>query len=78
MAGLKWNTGKLYYSTVELGYQHNIILYDVGIIDNNYYILIILFYITVYIYICIIQAGLATKNTIIVVAVAQWHPVCLL
>ena len=21
MAGLKWNTGKLYYSTVELGYQ---------------------------------------------------------
>ncbi len=22
MAGLKWNTGKLYYSTVELGYQH--------------------------------------------------------
>ncbi len=22
MVGLKWNTGKLYYSTVELGYQH--------------------------------------------------------
>ncbi len=22
MSGLKWNTGKLYYSTVELGYQH--------------------------------------------------------
>ena len=22
MAGLKWNTGNLYYSTVELGYQH--------------------------------------------------------
>ncbi len=21
MAGLKWNTGKLYYSTVQLGYQ---------------------------------------------------------
>ncbi len=21
MAGLKWNTGKLYYNTVELGYQ---------------------------------------------------------
>ncbi len=21
MASLKWNTGKLYYSTVELGYQ---------------------------------------------------------
>ncbi len=21
MVGLKWNTGKLYYSTVELGYQ---------------------------------------------------------
>ena len=21
MAGLKWNTGNLYYSTVELGYQ---------------------------------------------------------
>ena len=21
MAGLEWNTGKLYYSTVELGYQ---------------------------------------------------------
>jgi hypothetical protein len=26
MAGLKWNTGKLYYSTVELGYQQYIIL----------------------------------------------------
>ncbi len=24
MAGLKWNTGKLYYSTVELGYQHKL------------------------------------------------------
>ncbi len=24
MAGLKWNTGKLYYSTVELGYQQAI------------------------------------------------------
>ena len=23
-AGLKWNTGKLYYSTVELGYQHTL------------------------------------------------------
>ena len=22
MSGLKWNTGKLYYSTVELGNQH--------------------------------------------------------
>ncbi len=24
MAGLKWNTGKLYYSTVELGYQQGL------------------------------------------------------
>ena len=24
MAGLKWNTGNLYYSTVELGYQQRI------------------------------------------------------
>ncbi len=24
MAGLKWNTGNLYYSTVELGYQHTL------------------------------------------------------
>jgi hypothetical protein len=28
MAGLKWNTGKLYYSTVELGYQHKLSLAD--------------------------------------------------
>ncbi len=26
MAGLKWNTGKLYYSTVELGYQQTELL----------------------------------------------------
>ncbi len=30
MAGLKWNTGKLYYSTVELGYQHAFLCRDAG------------------------------------------------
>ncbi len=31
MAGLKWNTGKLYYSTVELelGYQQELMIHDV-------------------------------------------------
>ena len=28
MAGLKWNTGKLYYSTVERGYQHKYAQYE--------------------------------------------------
>ncbi len=36
MAGLKWNTGKLYYSTVELGYQHSIKVLVISIlVDMN-------------------------------------------